>query len=168
LEKLLADRPAPRHGLTVLPFWTAERAPSWNEDAEGTIAGLRQSTTAVDILQAVTEGFYHRLALIAEMIAGDDQPKWIVAGGILKSRSALRRLANVMGRGLYANPEPEASLRGAAVFAIEKLGHPVADLRYGSPVVPNPTLHRLYRADRQRQATLEAALSRRQQPSDPG
>src|SRR5690606_9102259 len=35
LEKKLANRPEPRHGLTVLPFWTAARAPTWDEQAEG-------------------------------------------------------------------------------------------------------------------------------------
>jgi len=155
IEKQLAARPAPQHGLTVLPFWTAERAPTWDEDAQGVITGLRQSTTALDLLQAITEGFYFRLGTIAEMIAGEKQPQWIVSGGILKSKSALRRLANVMGRPLYANPEPEASLRGAAVFALEKLGLPVADLKYGPSVVPTASIHRIYRAERARQTVLE-------------
>lgn len=155
IERQLASRPAPEHGLTVLPFWTAERAPTWDEDAQGVITGMTQSTTALDLLQAITEGFYYRLAGIAEMIAGERQPKWIVAGGILKSKSALRRLANVMGCPLYANPEPEASLRGAAVFALEKLGLPVADLKYGTAVEPVAGLHRLYETERARQAELE-------------
>lgn len=155
LEAILAKRPVPRHGLTVLPFWSAERAPSWDENAESVILGVKQSTTAVDLLQAITEGFYHRLGLIAEMIAGADQPKWIVAGGILKSRSSLARLANVMGRSVYANPEPEASLRGAAVFALEKLGLPVTELKYGSAISASASAHRLYKADRIRQAAVE-------------
>lgn len=159
IEKALSERPSPEHGLTVLPFWSAERAPTWDENARGAIIGLRQSTTALDLLQAITEGFYHRLGIIAEMIAGDEQPKWVVAGGILKSKSALRRLANVMGRSVYANPEPEASLRGAAVFAIEKLGHPLAEMKYGPATAPTPSIHRLYRADRARQAQVEARLS---------
>jgi len=122
--------------------------------------GLSQSTTAVDLLQAITEGFYYRLASIGEMIAGDKPPKWIVAGGILKSKSALKRLANVMGRPLYSNPEPEASLRGAAVFALEKLGLPVTDLKYGTPAAPSAAVHRVYRTERARQATVEAASGR--------
>jgi len=155
IEKQLAARPTPEHGLTVLPFWTAERAPAWNEEAQGVITGLRQSTTALDLLQAINEGFYFRLGTIAEMIAGDKQPRWIVAGGILKSKSALRRLANVVGRPLYANPEPEASLRGAAVFALEKLGLPVAELKYGTAVLPVASIHRLYKVERAKQAELE-------------
>lgn len=160
IERQLAVRPRPEHGLTVLPFWTAERAPTWDEEAQGVIVGLNQGTTALDLLQAITEGFYYRLASIGEMIAGEKPPRWIVAGGILKSKSALKRLANVMGRPLYSNPEPEASLRGAAVFALEKLGLPVADLKYGLPVVPNAAVHRVYRTERGRQAIVEAASGR--------
>ncbi len=159
IEKALSDRPGPSHGLTVLPFWTAERAPTWDETAMGAIVGLRQSTSSLDLLQAITEGFYHRLGMIAEMLAGDAQPKWIVAGGILKSKSALRRLANVMGRAVYANPEPEASLRGAAVFALEKLGLSIAEMKYGLPTAPNPAIHRLYKTDRTRQVRAEEVLS---------
>jgi len=155
IERQLAARPAPEHGLTVLPFWTAERAPTWDEEAQGVIVGLKQSTTALDLLQAITEGFYFRLATIAEMIAGEKQPKWIVAGGILKSKSALRRLASVMGRPLYSNPEPEASLRGAAVFALEKLGLPITDLKYGAAVLPSASIHRIYKTERARQTELE-------------
>jgi gluconokinase len=68
LEAELAKRPGPAHGLTVLPFWTAERAPTWNEDATGTIHGITQHTTALDLLQAITEASYQRIARIAELI----------------------------------------------------------------------------------------------------
>lgn len=155
LEKKLAIRPEPRHGLTVLPFWTAARAPSWDEKAQGVIVGLKQSTSAVDLLQAITEGFYYRLGLIAEMIGG--HPQWIVAGGILQSPSALQRLANVVGEPLRANPEPEASLRGAAVFALEKLQIVLPELKYGAPVKPKAAIHRLYLQERARQAKVESA-----------
>jgi gluconokinase len=35
IEAELAKRPGPCVGLTVLPFWTAERAPRWNEEDTG-------------------------------------------------------------------------------------------------------------------------------------
>lgn len=159
IEKALAQRPEPNHGLTVLPFWTAERAPRWNEDAPGTIVGLRQDTTAMDMLQAVNEAFYMRLATIAEMIAGTDQPKWILGGGILKSRSAVRRLANVIDAPLWANPDPEASLRGAAVFALERLGYSLPEVKLGAPVRPVAAIASLYRQERTRQTELEYLMA---------
>jgi len=155
IEREMAARPTPEHGLVVLPFWTAERAPTWDEQAQGVIVGMKQSTTAYDLLQAITEGFYFRLGAIADLIAAEERPKWVVSGGILKSKSALRRLANVMGRPVQANPEPEASLRGAAVFALEKLGLAITPLKYGTPVVPTPAIQRLYEKEMERHLALE-------------
>jgi gluconokinase len=160
VEAELAARKTPEHGLTVLPFWTAERAPRWNESGAGSIVGLRQSTTSLDILQAVTEAFYYRLAAIAEEIAAgrDGAPKWIVSGGGMKSRSALKRLANVLGQPVYATPEPEASLRGAAVLAVERLGERPAPLKLGPPALPDPEITERYREARAEQARLERRL----------
>jgi gluconokinase len=69
IERALAGRVTPRHGLTVLPFWTVERSPSWPEKVGGTITGLTYATTALDVLQAVTESTYHRLAQITDQLA---------------------------------------------------------------------------------------------------
>lgn len=161
LEERLAERPGPSmHGLTVLPFWAAERAPSWNEDAQGAIHGLTLSTTPLDILQAVVESTYHRIALIADLV--DERSaggvKMIVSGGICKSRGALQRLADVMGRPLHPNEEPEASLRGAAAFALERLGRPSPAQGLASPIRPRPRYACEYAADRKRQVALERVL----------
>ncbi len=160
LEAALAARPGPQHGLAVLPFWTAERAPMWNEDATGSIHGLRQSTTALDILQALTEATYHRIARIHDLLAEDETtpPKLIVSGGIQKSPSSLQRLANILGQPVYPNDEPEASLRGAAVFALEKLGYPIPVRKLIHPVKPQKTLARQYAEERARQTQLETLL----------
>ncbi len=161
IETALAAHPGPQHGLTVLPFWTAERAPLWNEDDLGAIHGLRQSTTALDILQALTEASYHRIARIHELLAADEKsaPKLIVSGGIQKSASSLLRLSNVMGQSLYASDEPEASIRGAAVLALERLGFPVPEVKFAHPVKPQIKLAREYKQQRDRQRALEEKLA---------
>ena len=161
IETALAARPEPTHGLVVLPFWTAERAPTWNEDATGAIHGIRQSTTALDMLQAITEATYHRIARISDLLCADEKsaPKIIVSGGIQKSASALQRLANVLGQTLYPNDEPEASLRGAAVYALEKLGYPIPQSKLVHGVRPTARSTRLYAAEREKQQRMEAALA---------
>ena len=68
LEAQLAARPLPVHGLSVLPFWSAERAPSWNEDATGSIIGISHHTTPLDLFQAITEAGLYRIARIADLV----------------------------------------------------------------------------------------------------
>ena len=160
LERALAARQGPDHGLVVLPFWTAERAPTWNEDATGTIHGIRQSTTALDMLQAITEATYHRIARIHELLVADEKapPKLIVSGGIQKSESSLQRLASVLGQPLYPNDEPEASIRGAAIYALEKLGFPTTEHKLTHPTKPQARIAREYHEEREKQRRMETLL----------
>ncbi|MCE9609396.1 MAG: gluconokinase [Chthoniobacter sp.] len=157
LEAELAKRPAPQHGLVVLPFWNPERAPTWDEDAAGAIHGLRQHTSALDLLQAITEASYHRLARIAELVLAGEKttPKIIVSGGIQRSATALQRLADVLGQAVHPNEEMEASLRGAAIFALEKIGIPVPATTLAKAVKPRLTYARLYATEREKQRALE-------------
>jgi gluconokinase len=150
VERALAARPLPAHGLAVLPFWSAERAPTWDEDRRGRIDGITFSTTALDILQALTEAGYYRIALIADLIAGQEAapPRFIVSGGIYHSPSSLRRLANILDRPIYPNPEPEASIRGAAVYALEREGAAVGPLKLGRPIRSEAAAAKAYAEER--------------------
>ena len=161
LEAALAARPGPQHGLVVLPSWSGERAPIWNEDATGTIHGIRQSTTAFDILQAITEAVYHRIGRALELLGEDGHgtPKIIVSGGIAKSAGSMERLANVLGRAVYPNDEPEPAMRGAAVFALEKLGYPIPEHKFIHPVKPRKAAAREYADARERQRRIEELLT---------
>ena len=164
LEGALAARMEPLHSLVVLPFWSAERAPTWCENVSGVLSGLSQDTTALDLLQATTEGVYQRLALIADLCGGPKSaPKIIVSGGVLKSPSLLQRLSNVLGRPLWRAAESEASLRGAAVSAAESEGVDVersAGHRNvtGRRVTPHRRIAALYARERQRQQRLEELM----------
>ena len=162
LEQLLASRPGPDHGLTVLPFWAAERAPTWNEDIRGAILGITQATSALDLLQAVTEATYHRLALIADTLIFKTgvTPKFLVSGGIQHSLSAMQRMADVLHYPVYANPEREASIRGAAIYAMEKLQLPITPLPKTEPILPREPLAKRYHLARQKQKALEEILER--------
>jgi sugar (pentulose or hexulose) kinase len=64
------------------------------------------------------------LARIAELVVAEEKsaPKFIVSGGIQRSAQALQRLSDVLGYPVYPNEEMEASIRGAAVYALDQLG----------------------------------------------
>ena len=162
LEEALAHRPAPDHGLTVLPFWTAERAPTWNEELRGSILGITQATTGLDLFQAITEATYQRIAQIADVLVAHTgkAPKFLVSGGIQRSEAALQRLADILNHPLYPNPEPEASIRGAAVFAMERMGMPVEALSETAPLHPRREIAERYREARLAQTKLEHMLKK--------
>ncbi len=157
IEAALAARPEPVAGLTVLPFWTSDRAPTWNEEAVGVIHGVSLHTTALDLLQAITEASYHRIARIGELVTAVEPrpPKFIVSGGIQRSPAALQRLADVLGQPVYPNDEMEASIRGAAIYALEKLGQAVPAFVLPKPIKPRLRYARQYAEARERQRVLE-------------
>ncbi len=165
IDRALTARPGPLSSLVTLPFWSAERAPSWRENLAGVVEGLNQNTTALDLLQATTEAVFHRLALIADLsLVGASRPEIIVSGGILKSPGLLQRLADVLDRPVRPSLEPEATLRGAAIYALEKMGRnsPVhSEMRWlaGRAVRPRPKYAAQFARERERQRTLEALFS---------
>jgi gluconokinase len=156
IEHALAGRMMPRHGLTVLPFWTVERSPTWPDHVEGTVTGLTYATNALDLLQALTEAPYHRLAQITDELATHHGPlHLVVSGGIQHSANSLQRLANVLGRPLRACAEPEASLRGAAVHVVERMNGRASKLRAGQLYRPHAAPAAAYGKAREAQMALE-------------
>lgn len=149
-------------GLTALPFLAAERAPTWPEGVAATLTGFNLSSSAVEIFVALTEASYLRLAQIGLSLKKDivkGPLKVTLSGGLLKSPASVQRLTDALGCPISANPEPEGSLRGAAVFAIEQLGKRLSASRPGRTYRPNPARHRLARQLLERQKRLEAKFS---------
>lgn len=161
LEKLLAQRPSPDHGLTVLPHLLAERAPSWCEHIPGGIIGITQATSPLDILQASTEAVYHRMAQIADLIPvkNNRSLKLMTAGGIQASPQSLQRLADVMNRTVIPCSEKEASLKGAAIYALETLKIPLPPTHNHPPIKSRPKNAKSFAIMRERQIKLEKNMN---------
>lgn len=147
--------------LTVLPFWVSERAPTWPEQQLGAIDGLNQATRASDILRATTMAVFYRLAQIFDLVEDATvRPRQIiVSGGILHSIAAIKLLADAIGRDVEIAREPEASLRGAAVYALQQMGIEVQIGSVGRTVKYQPALAAKHRERRQRQINLEKVLT---------
>ena len=155
LEDIFSAPPKTECGLTVLPFWVGERAPTWPEDLRGAIVGFTSSTSARDLLRETQEAVFHRLAQIAELLPAR---LFVVSGGIQKSRAELQLLADVLGRNVIACSEPESSLRGAAVSALEKLGITPPPPPAGHLIRPRLRYSRQYMWARRRQEQLENVM----------
>ncbi|MGI9088302.1 MAG: gluconokinase [Chthoniobacterales bacterium] len=159
-EKALGREAAAADTLTVLPFWVSERAPTWPEDLRGTIVGLTAVTTAEEMIRAISTSTFYRLAEIVDALqpASGRAKEIIVSGGVLHSPASLAILADALGSDLRICRELESSLRGAALYALEKLGHRVTPLRPGRLVKSRPALARKHLRRRRAQIELERRL----------
>ncbi len=162
IEKVLRKHGCGKDALTILPFWVSERAPSWPEDLSGVVAGLSQAATAADLLTAAITASFYRLAEILEKLEGatGEAKKIIVSGGILKSPASLQLLADSLGRDLEVCADQEASLRGAAIYALEASGFQVDSPKRRRQIHHHPARADEARARRRQQQSLEALLSR--------
>ncbi len=155
-EQHIARREPDAHGLTFLPLLAGERSPGWQADASGVFAGLRVSTTALDMMQAALEAVALRLAAVADQLTGitpADAPV-IASGGALSPLWA-QIIANALNRPLHIAAAPEITARGTALLALEAIGTPQdAPPAVAHVAVPNPDHVALLRAARVRQAAL--------------
>ncbi len=165
VERELAALPPDGHGLTCLPFLMGERSPGWAAHARGALVGLRLTTRPIEILQAALEAIAFRFALIHELLGQIlPGPAEIVASGgaLLRSPAWMQMMADVLGEPVTASAEPEASSRGAALLALEALGHlpdlAAAPAAVGRTFSPEPGKHQRYREGLKRHRGLYEAL----------
>jgi gluconokinase len=167
-ERALAAMEPDAHGLTVLPLLAGERGPGWADLANGTIAGLSQATIPLEILRASMEAIALRFALIAGIVASalpGERQVIATGGGMHASPVWVQMMADALGTPVTASSVAEASSRGAALLALERLGviggldavpHPM-----GRTFTPDPARHERYRHALARQRELYAQVIER-------
>jgi gluconokinase len=145
------------HGLTFLPFLGGERSTGWNPDARGAVTGLSFATTPGDLRRAALEGVAFRFAAIADAMPEIEE---VVAtgGGLLQDRAWVQIMADALARPITLSGVAEASLRGAAVAALERDGHQAADAPLGDVFEPRAERAEAYRSARERQQRLYEVL----------
>ncbi|HKN63420.1 MAG TPA: FGGY family carbohydrate kinase [Gaiellaceae bacterium] len=154
----LAERDPSDHGLTFLPFLGGERSTGWNPDARGAVHGLTFETTPLDLRQAAYEGVAFRFAAVADLLP-DVSEVVATGGGLLHSRDWIQIMADALARPIHISAVPEASLRGAAVLALEREGHEVTDAPLAGVVEPRADRADAYRTAREAQQKLYDALT---------
>jgi gluconokinase len=163
-ERLLAEMEPGAHGLTFLPLLAGERGPGWADEANGTVAGLSMSSTPVEIVRAAMEAVALRFALIAEIIEeASPGEKEVIAtgGGLLGSPTWTGIMADALGRPVTTSGIQEASSRGAALLALERLGEleiEEAKAPLGETFQPDPERHEIYLEALTRQRRLYEAV----------
>jgi gluconokinase len=152
-DNTVGDRDPDSHGLTFLTLLGGERSPGWHQHARGAIHGLTFETTPADLRQAGLEGVAFRFAEVADLMPELEE---IVAtgGALLRDREWVQIMADALGRPLTTSGVKEASLRGAAVIALERLGAMPAPAPLGAVVEPRRDKVEAFRAARERQRRL--------------
>ena len=160
----LAGRDPESHGLTFLALLGGERSPGWRPDATGAISGLTLDTTSLDLRQAALEGVAFRFAEVLELMPEVEE---VVAtgGALLKDRDWVQIMADGLARPVTLSRVREASLRGAAVLTLERLGVSVREAPVGGVVEPRPEHADAYRAAFERQRELYDAVIRDEAPT---
>ena len=148
--KLQAAAPG-THGVTFLPFLAGERSPYWRADLRGALTGLSLATQPFDILHAALESITLRFRVIYEMLAaGFQTPAAVFASGsaLLHSPAWIQIMADALGRPVTVCAEPEASSRGAVLWALERIGaiHSLTELpaATGAVFAARPPYHSAY------------------------
>jgi len=149
----LADRDPDSHGLTFLSLLGGERSPGWHQHVKGAVHGLTFATTPQDLRQAGLEGVAFRFAEVAELMPGIEEIV-VTGGALLKDPEWVQIMADALGRPVTTSGVKEASLRGAAVVVLERLGAAPKPAPLGPVVEPRTDKVDVFRAARERQRAL--------------
>ncbi|HEX6513672.1 MAG TPA: gluconokinase [Chloroflexota bacterium] len=161
-EAELAAMSPDAHGLTVLPFVAGERSTGWHADARLTVSGVSLATRPVELLRAALEAVAYRLAAVHEQLEPFAPGARIVASGTAMVGSATwaQVVADVLGQPVQVLNDPEVTARGAALLALEALGHsPDPQLHYEAIFEPDSGRHARYQQARARQRALYERLT---------
>lgn len=156
-EESLAERDPTDHGLTFLALLGGERSPGWHAHVRGAVQGLSFDTTPRDLRQAALEGVAFRFAAVAELLPEVEEV--VATGGALDHSPAwCQFLADALARPITLSAVDEASLRGAAVATLERLGKAVPEAPLGRSFEPRPDRADEYREARDRDRALYEAV----------
>jgi gluconokinase len=158
LQNALAKMEPDDHGLTVLPFWTGERSTGWTPDARGAILGLTVQTQPQQILRASMEAVAYRFALTFQALRTIAPVSSIIAAGNALRSSPLwsQIIADVLNHPVMFSEMAEASMRGAALLALEAAG------KIRSIEEFSVSVERTFEPDVVRHALYEQGLARQQ------
>lgn len=161
VERDLHRLPPASAELTFLPLLSGERSPGFAPRATGAVAGVRESTSALELARAAMEAVAALLRPVdrgLDALLGGAGRTVISGGGLVASPGWCQVVADALGRPVSALHVEEASSRGAALLALRRLGVPApAPLPLERTWRPRPRATAVYEDLERRLATLYAA-----------
>ena len=162
IKGALEAQEADAHGLTILPFWAGERSTGWSLNATGGILGLTLDTQPIEIMRAAMEAIAYRFAQIVKALEPISPAASIIAAGnaLQSSPVWLQIIADVLDRPVTLSSTREASMRGAALLALEGAG------RINSINQVNSGFEKMFEPDASRHARYREGIERQQKLYD--
>lgn len=161
VEQELKRLPPASKDLAFLPLLSGERSPGFAPRATGSVAGLRESTSALELARAGMEAVATLLRPVDRGLDAllDGAGRTVISGGgLVASPGWCQLVADALGKPLSSVQVEEASSRGAAVLALRRLGAPApAPLPLARTWRPRPRATAVYQDLEQRLATLYEA-----------
>lgn len=122
LTAAMARLPPGCAGLSVVPLVSGSRFPDWRPAERGALWGLAEHHTPAHVLRATQEGAAYVVRTGLDRIDPHATMPVLLAGGAARSAELCRLRADATGRLVLASAEPDASLLGAALFALAGAG----------------------------------------------
>lgn len=148
-----AERVAPgAEGVLFFPYINGERAPLWNQQAQGNFFGLSVTHKKEHFIRAVLEGITYNLYHIGQALerqAGEPE-KIYVNGGLARSQFWIQMLADMFGKAIYVSESHHSAAWGAAWTALVAIGKVKSfetikeNIPIQSIVYPNEDTHEIY------------------------
>lgn len=125
LQPALEKLPPGCDGLSVSPLITGSRFPDWRPAERGAIWGIGEQHSAAHLVRATQESAAYIVRAALEVLLSrlpGTAPQVVLAGGTARSPDLVRLRANVLGRSILTDTEPDVTLRGAAAVALVGAG----------------------------------------------
>lgn len=125
LEKQMAAMAPGAHGLTVMPLFAGERSTGWRPDARAAFTGISAHTSAAEMVRASLEAVALRFRNVYDVMLtsiGEPSEIFVSGGALLHSPAWTQMMADALGREVQVCIEKEATSRGTALLALERLG----------------------------------------------
>ena len=125
LERQMEGMKPGAHGLTVMPLFAGERSTGWRADARGAFIGISAHTDAVEMARAALESVALQFRNVYDvMLQSIGAPNEVMTSGgaLVHSPVWTQMMADALGRGVRMCVEKEATSRGAALLALERIG----------------------------------------------
>ncbi len=146
LDQRAAKSPPGARGLLFTPYLAGgEQGALWNPALRGSISGLNLQHDANDLARAFLEGVCFEIRRCLEVLA-DTTPiqSVVVAGHLTEQHASLQMLADILGRPVRAYVGDSPAALGAALGALQLIGHSEPVRAHSPPVLPREDYGALY------------------------